>query len=45
MTDLLMRERLPLPGLRDRNGGLWLREILVQGKVVDTHVVQGQPVQ
>ena len=45
MTYRLIREGFPLSLLRDRYGGLWQREILVQGNAIYTHVVQGKPVQ
>ncbi len=44
MTYRLIDEGFPVSLLRDRHGGLWQREILVQGNAVYTNVVLGKSV-
>ena len=41
MTYRLVREGFPRSSLRDSLGGLWEREVLVQGNAVFTHVENG----
>jgi hypothetical protein len=41
MTYRLIEEGFPLSLLRDSLGGVWRREVLVQGNAVFTHAING----